>query len=383
MKKEKLSLISGVLGVSLLLAACQPAPISLEGKDPGEALQEGIKKLSDIDSYSYDVTINGDLKGPEGMPPAVVEFDLSIDGGIDLSDPMDLRMTLMLAGGFMADADGADAKIDFRLNSDSLFVNVMELTGQGSAVIPDEMKQEIVGKWWSLPIPPEALQELAASLPQGGDENLTEEQKQVKELVENTQFFKDVKMVGAEKVNGEDSTKFTAILDKDAFADFVVKAAEIEGTTVSEDDLAEVKEGLELIEFGGDMYISNSSGILNRVKATLTFKEDTETAEQNPTGTVTFDFSISDVNKEVSVDAPEGAEEMPIEALLGPMLGAPTMAPSMPIDPETGEPIEIDMAELEAMSAELPEGMEIELPEEIEMSDIQVEEVMAEEVPTE
>jgi hypothetical protein len=306
MNKFRIILAASVLSL-LVLSGCQSQP----AKSPEQVIQEGLSKLSSVTAYSYEVSAIGDLKGPKDTPPAVVKFDLNAKGGIDLKDPKDPRLNLTLAGNFNADADGGKGKFEMRLNKEAIFLNLGELVGQGSIAVPDEIKSQFVGKWWKLPIPPESLEEMAQSLPQGKTENLTPEQKKMKELVDQTKFFKDIKYVDNAKVMGEDSYHYTAVLDKAAFTEFVKKTAEINGESVSETEMKEMQKSFEMFDFSGDMYVGITSGILNKVKGTITIKGD----ETSPTGSVTIDLSAGDFDKAVTVTAPADAQAFPLDQL--------------------------------------------------------------------
>ncbi len=303
----------------MLFAGCQPVAGPSADQAPEDVLQEGITKLSDVTSYTFDVGVNGALKGPEGETPEDVIFDMAMGGGIDVTDPQDPRLNFTLEGNFQADADGANGKFEFRMNNEALYANLIELTGTGAISIPDEMRDQFINQWWTLPVPPEALEELASTLPQG-DANLTEEQKAVKELVENTKFFTDVEFVGTQDVLGEKSSHYKGSLDKDAFVTFIEKAAELQGAAVSAAEVADIKAGLEMIEFTGEMYVGNKSGILNRIKGSLVIKGDG--SGDTPTGTIEFDMAAGDFNEPVEIVAPDGAMPVPLD-LLGAGAGLP------------------------------------------------------------
>lgn len=315
-KFSKTLAASGLVVLSLGMTGCQNlgAPAAPQ-KAPEVVLQEGMAKLADVTSYGYDLGLKGDLTGPAGQPPEKVNFDLKLKGNVDAKDPKDPRFNLSLSGSMMADADGGSGELSFRLNKDALFINLMKLDGKGSVTIPEEMKEQLIGKWWTLPIPPEALEEMAKSMPQGGSENLTEEQKKMKELVDQTKFFKNVEYKGMESVGGEQSYHYTGMLDEDAFMAFVAKAAEMQGQPMSEGDQAEMKEAMQYVDFSGDMYVGQNSGVLNKVKGNLTFTQDAE--KSTPSGTITIEFMVSDLNKPVTVEVPADAQPIPMEALGG------------------------------------------------------------------
>lgn len=306
---------SGLIVLSFGLVGCQQEAAAPE-KAPEEAIQEGMAKLTELTSSSYDVKVKGDLKGPEGELPEKVTFDVTVKGNMEANDPKDPKFNLTLAGSMMADSDGGDGSFEFRMNKEAIYLNLKSLNGKGEVAIPEEIAAELIGKWWTMPIPPEALEELAMTVPSaGGEENMTPEQKQMKELVDNTKFFKDVKYVGTETVGGEASLHYTATLDTAAFAEFTKKASELQGETISESELADMKEALTMFDFAGDLYVGQTSGVLNKVKGVITFKASPD--GDSPTGTITVEGMISDFGKSVTVEVPADAQPIPLEALGG------------------------------------------------------------------
>lgn len=314
-KFPKILVASGLLTLSVALAGCQNAAPGQQGGSPEAALQQGISKLADVTSYTYAAKVKADLTGPAGEAPQKIAFNLNLDGNVEVKDSTDPRFNLKMSGNMMADSDGGSADLEFRLNKEAMFVNLLKLEGQGAVTIPAEMKAQLIGKWWTLPIPPEALQEMAKSLPQGGQANLTEEQKKVKVLVEQTKFFKNVEFKGTENVGGEMSNHYTAVFDKDAFMGFVVKMAELQNQPMSEADQSQMKAGMANMEFNGHVYVGQNSGVLNKVKGDLTFKDASNA--NSPSGTVAMELMLSDLNKPVAVEVPAGAQPVPLEALGG------------------------------------------------------------------
>ncbi len=316
-KVSKFLAVSGLVIVSLGMSGCQTvsAPVvpAVPEKAPEVVLQEGINKLASVTSYGYDVTLDGKLNGPEGQAPAVVSFNVGLKGGVDMKDSKDPRFNLDVKGTMDADADGGSGTFGLKLNKESIFLNLMTLEGKGSVIIPDNLKSQYIGKWWSMPLPPAALAELAKAAPGGDAATMTDAQKQMKALVESTKFFKTVAYVDSVKVAGEDSFHYTAVLDKDAFVAFVVKASELQGTVMSDAEQKDLKDSLANIDLSGDMYVGKSSGAMNRMRGTLTFKPTAD--KSSPSGTVTFDATVSELNKPVVVVAPQNAQAIPKEAL--------------------------------------------------------------------
>jgi hypothetical protein len=305
---------SGLIVLSFGLAGCQEA--GAPEKAPEEVIQEGIIKLTEATSHSYDVSVKGDLKGPNGEKPEKVTFDMKADGSMEATDVKDPKFNLSLTGEMMADADGGKGTVDFRLNKDAIFMNLKALSGEGAVTIPPELSAELIGKWWTMPIPPEALAEIAASVPAtGSEEEMTPEQKKMKELVDSTKFFKDVKYIGSESVGGEPSHHYTAVMDQDAFTAFAVKASELQGQKISDAEVADMKQSMSMFDFSGDLYVGQNSGVLNKVKGVITFKASPD--GDTPTGTITVEGMVSDLNKPVTVEVPADAQPIPMELLGG------------------------------------------------------------------
>lgn len=302
---------TGLVAMTLGLVACQTA--TAPAKDPQVVLQEGLAKLLEVSSNSYSVGLKGDLKGPEGELPAKVTFNLTASGSMEAKDAKDPKFNLTVKGDMMADADGGNGEAAFRMNKEAVYLSLIALEGKGAVTVPEEIKAELVGKWWTMPIPPEALEELVATMPSSATENLTEEQKKMKALLAETKFFKDVVYKGSENVGGEPSHHYTAVLDKDALATFAAKAAEIQGETVGQAEIDEMKSGMEMFDFSGDFYVGQNSGILNKVKGVFTLKATPD--GDSPSGSVTVEAMASDFNKPVTVQVPADAQPIPMELL--------------------------------------------------------------------
>lgn len=308
---SKVMAATGLIVLSFGLAGCQQG--AAPAKAPEVVLQEGMAKLMEVSSNSYNVKVQGDLKGPQGETPEKLTFNFTASGSMEAKDAKDPKFNLNLKGDMMADLDGGSGEASFRMNKDAVYLSLMSLDGKGQVTIPEEMKAEFVGKWWTMPIPPEALDELAKSMPSSDTANMTAEQKEMKALLESTKFFKDVTYKGMESVGGEQSYHYTGALDKVALTEFVGKAAELQGETVSADELAEMKTSLETFDFTGDFYVGQTSGVLNKIKGNLVLKASADGS--SPSGTIALELMASDFNKPVTVQVPADAQPIPLEAL--------------------------------------------------------------------
>lgn len=302
--------------LSMGLAGCQNAAApAAPQKAPDAMLQEGLTKLSKVTSYAYNVNLNGDLKGPQGEKPEMVKFNMGLTGNVEAKDPQDPKLNLTVKGEMTADADGGSGEFSLRMNKAALYMNLMKLEGKGAVAIPEEMKAQFLNKWWTMPIPPEALSELSNSMAGSDESKMTDEQKKMKKLVEETKFFKNVEYKGMEAVNGEQSYHYTGMLDEAAVSTFIAKASEMQGQTVSDTEKEDMKKAFDQMDFAGDFYVGKDSGALNKGKVTVTLTANAD--KSSPTGTVTVEFSLSDMNKAVTVEVPADAQPIPAEALGG------------------------------------------------------------------
>lgn len=315
-----------------LFSGCQQAAPATPAKPPEEVIKEGMTKLTDVTSYAYEVALNADVKDPT---TGSVKFDVTLGGALDIKDKKDPKMTLKLDGSGSDDkGEGGSGSFEVRFNKEAVFFNLMklELKGSQAGAVPPEVT-EMMSKWWKITLPPGALDEVSASLPQGSMEEMTPEQKELKKAFEDAKIFTNPTLVGTESVKGENSYHYTVNVDKKGLAAFVSKAAAMQGETLTESDLAEMEAGLEQLDVKGDVWVGQTSGVMNQMSGTMNLKPDST----GVAGTISFRLTLSDINKPVTVTAPADATEFPVEEFLGPfMMGmSGGLDPSM-MDPSAG-----------------------------------------------
>ncbi len=158
-------------------------------------------------------------------------------------------------------------------------------------------------------------------------------------------FLTNIEYAGTE---GSDY-KYTADFDKEAFIEYMKASAELSEQVVSENDLTQMREGLDAVEINSILYIDSEKVLLSGWDGAVTFD-----VEGN-TGTVDFKIGMSDFDKTVSIDVPDGAVEFNPMMLLGPAM---MMQPGM-------EDLEMPEEDLDAMMLEM-EGFEEDLMMEVE-----------------
>lgn len=313
MKRQQklLGLVAGFLTLTLL-AACQ--------QSANGAIKEGIKKLTtQVTSLSYDLSLQGDIKDAGKS----TKFNFTLNGGGDLKDVKDPRLTVKLDGSLDSDGQAGSANLDFRFGKDAVYFNLMKLS-MGATELPPEITT-LLNKWWKYAIPKEAMDQISTSLPALGkaDADLTPQGKQFKQLFQDANFFSQSALVGTEDVKGEKSYHYSATVDKTGVLNFLKGASQIQdGNTITPEEFATAEKSLANVDIKSDVWVGATSGILNKVVATLTMKDSGD----GTSGVININLAIGDFNKAVAIEGPAGAEDFPLEQVLQMFGGAPTAA---------------------------------------------------------
>ncbi len=176
--------------------------------------------------------------------------------------------------------------------------------------------------------------------------------------------------VGTEPVAGDPSWHYKMTMDEEAIAALTQQAASdisLEGATVL-----------------GEIWVSTTANVVNQFKLSI---NKTATAEDKNSGTASLMVTLADINKPVTVSAPAGVAEFPVEEFMAEESVAPLLMMMMggglsdtsvyddsmmyddstlydggatgEFDPSTFEGTEMTEEELNALMEEL-EAMEVE-----------------------
>lgn len=308
--------MSIVLCSMLVLAGCQQT--AAPTKSGEEVIKDGVKKLMEITSAGYQVSLKGDVND-KGVGDT--KIDLAFSGVFDRKDAASPFGTVKAVGS-LSSGDAAtqesimsgSGSVELRLNTTALYFNIMELTVKGQEEAIAQMK-DYLAKWWKYTLPEEAKAEFIGMVPKvSEDKDITPEQKQINALLESTVFFPQPAFVGAESVGGEQSYHYTVVLDKKAAANFYVESSKINGTVVTDEEITAFNKALEGVAVTGDIYVGTVSGVLNKANINIKLEKvgDTET-----TGTLSVGLVLSGVNGVVTLEEPKEAVEFPIENFIG------------------------------------------------------------------
>lgn len=343
-RKNFISIVVASFVVVALFAGCA-APVSEPEESGEDVIKEGISNLGSVTAYKYNLEINGDVDDEFG---ANVKFDLNLAGALDSTDEEDPKVDLVAKGSAM-DNVGAGGSVDaeLKLNKEAMYFNVKSLNVEGGFDLPSEVT-DMFGKWWKMTLPPESVGEVSTVLPSGAGED----NPALKKAFEEATLFQSPKFVGTDNIMGESSSHYSVAVDKKGLLNFLKAASEAEGETVSAADMAQAEAQLQNVDINGDVWIGVDSKVVNQFKGKITLNG----GEGEMSGVINIDVTIGDINKPVTLSLPSGAEEFPIESLLGPMMMMSD--PSMMMDADDSvEMMESDLMmgdeDLEAMMKDL------------------------------
>jgi hypothetical protein len=173
------------------------------------------------------------------------------------------------------------------------------------------------------------------------EENMTEQELALKNLIKETTFFKDAKYIGEEEMGGVATYHYTAVLDKVALKKFMVDFIVVMGNPeLTEAELKDLDDMLATIELSSEFYVGVDDIIARGMKGDFTLNSQDG-------GVVTLNFSIelSKLNEAVVIEVPEGAKEFDPMMLLG---GAPTYSDPTDVPEDIPELSDEEFADLKA-----------------------------------
>jgi hypothetical protein len=301
-----------VFCAAFVLTGCQEAPST----SPNEMIRTGIKNLMEVTSGSYEMSLKVDITD---NTPSSSKLNVSAAGIADRKDLKDLKFAVKLDGSFSGSAEGQEsggnASLELRLSKDAAFFNVAKVEVTGTE-IPDSVKK-YMSKWWKMTVPAEMQQEIQTSVPSATTQEMSDEQKQMNELIAATDFFK-AEYKGMKDVKGESSYHYAVELDKEAAMDFLVKAKKIQGEEFTDDEKEELPESFAAFTLTGDIYVGAVSGVITEFDGTMKLDKSGPTES---TGTVTVSLVLGGINKPVTLEEPAGAAEFPTNEFLSEMMG--------------------------------------------------------------
>lgn len=282
-------------------------------KEAQDAVHTAMNNSSKVKAGTYDLVLTGKVTAGKDSKAEFKELNGSMDfsGLYDIKSKVDPRFTFKLEAKGSVDG-GKDQSVggEMRLAQKNLYFSIGKLDIEG---IPDLYKATIaqfMNKWWFVALPADSFAKFAAEA--GDEKDMTPQQKQIKELTEKTQFFKNVIDKGADKIGASDAKKYSAELDKEALTNYLSEVAKIGGSTTF-GDTKEFNKFMKDIEFKGDIWVNNSDQTLAKLEGSLVLTP----SKDNENTSLNLKVTYTATNGDVKVDVPAGAELFDVAKLLG------------------------------------------------------------------
>lgn len=170
-----------------------------------------------------------------------------------------------------------------------------------------------------------------------------EYEQRMREKLESASLFKDVELMGEEKVNGENSYHLKATLDKDGVITYLEEVGELSDQAIEPDQRDDVERVLSLLADASavEFWVTKADKYMTRAKFDFDlnladvadyFEAPTEGADLGE-GQIRFSLTADafDFNKAQEIEIPENVKEFDLGAL---GLGAPAFDPAAGADLE-------------------------------------------------
>jgi hypothetical protein len=328
MEKSVLKNISKLLFVALLSVMVIGGCFEKEVEETQEEIQEKISNsfinLKDLESFNYELAVSGEAPAVESTEEVQFEsFDLGLMGSINTKNKEDKRFSSEVS--LIGENDkGEQAKLQVGVSfiGDFLYAKLIEIVNP----FDDSATglQAFVGVNYRVPVPPEFKQASLLSqfnLDWSNSENLTEDEKKLieefKAMFKKHNFLVYKKTYGKEKLKKETVFKYGVSLDKGKLVEFLKESNSLanDEDKMSETELNELASGISLLDFTGNIYISED-GMFRRIEGDFKVTiPDTDSMEMS------LAIELSDLNKDIEVQIPENFVDFDPMMYLG-MMGA-------------------------------------------------------------
>lgn len=318
MKKFKFIAV-GFLTSLFIFSGC--SWLSGEDKEAANAVREAVNNLAKVEAAIYQFDVKGDFlekladkeDAEEAAEQEKINVNLKFFGSYNVSDIKSpqflLGLTFNLTPNDKATLTPQSGSAEIRLTNNVLYFvlqNITDFDGE----LPKAMVEQYIGKWWSMAIPEEIQGEIAFF---EDEVNLTPEQKKLKQLFEETMFYKNVKYLGDEKLDAIDVAKYSAELDTEAVIDYIKEVSKVTGRDISEQDMDDIVEQSKNIKLSGELYVGKQDKTLRQFVGTLNAGDFIDEGSLD----LEVSYHITNLNGFIKVDVPEGAQEFNPLALLG------------------------------------------------------------------
>ena len=283
-----------LLSLAVGLTACSGAANAPE-KSAEEMLMSALDNSQTQESGNFALNMSGSMTAEE--------MTASMDGALTMA--IDIRDSQNLSGEIQFELSVEDPNMGQQAFAgeakvvDSVAYFKVDNAGPYSMFMPFPQ-----GSWISYEILESDMAEISAAI-ELAKSDTPELQEATEELKSQAlEVFGNLKYEGVENKGGVSSYAYSWELSEEAFINLVESGAQMEGQTMPEQDKEELMTVLEMIDVEGIVYITEEERI-NGIEVTLSgVAPDGEEIEFN------LDYSVSNVNEDINVVAPEGAKSM-------------------------------------------------------------------------
>lgn len=291
---------------------------------PKDIVNEAFKNLEGMDYYDYEFSFDGEMI-TEGE---TVDFSINYLSQQDNTDKTKPKFTRKIDAEISTEEFKNQSMTgEMASDGDSLYFVINEISdfnGELSA----ESVTPLKGQWFSLSLDNDTIGSLSpfSDFLMTDEKNVTEDQKKLRKLYEDTEFFTDVEFLKTE--DGYDV--YTGVWDTKDSKKFVEKAMEMKGLPLTGSEEGEIDSFLESVELDVVMYVDKAENVLTKATGTMTMTDLKEVDG-------VFDFSIEFMNlhEPVVIEIPEDFEEFDPMMIFAAMMGAD---PTMMVDPAMMDP---------------------------------------------
>lgn len=297
----------------LFLFACGSTP---PAEDPGKLLQTAFYNFVNATSFRYEVAIeSSSITNTGDGSKSSLQIDLSgaFSGGTDGKDRgSELNVVAK------ASAKDGDYRFDFAMKDlgDFLYLKLLD-----APVIPNvstDLMASAVDKWWQIDMKEAGGSGLSIPSFDGlgvSYDKLDAKGKAGRDLIQTSNFFKDIEFKGEEDVKGEVAYKYSVLIDTAGIEKYmtslVVDVGGGEMTPENKDALKKTLAGLG--KFTGNVYVYKSTLCFAKLDGTV----DSSIASAQLSGDSGLSIAFYDINKPFAVKAPVDYEKFNLAQFIG------------------------------------------------------------------
>ncbi len=296
-----------VLVSLFILPGCQFGQAEAPSGDPEDILSQAFANWKEVYSGEYELTLDGNLVNSDGSTPEKMQIGGVLDGLFDLNDPSYPEIQIHAEGEVATDGE-SDGPFDLDLRTDghTLYALISEFPNTAND-ISSELTEYFVGKWWKIPLPDAFFAD--APLKLWTNKNIEEElesgEQELKTLLDDVNFFKNIQYMGTSRVMGEQAYHYSAMMDKAAVREFINQASMIDAERITEEDLNNFANTLNASDLDIEVWVGVDDMIMRKVVGVFDM-DIGNGGEMN----VDFELVTGKLNKDVDIVEPKGAQEL-------------------------------------------------------------------------